>query len=72
MEIAQDRSVVVTVRASVEPLIPDRMVITLTRHPINPEGGAITETTPSIQTACRQLETWMTEFKVSADEAMYF
>ena len=62
MDIANDRSMMVTVRATVDPSVPDRIVITLTRHPINPVGEPNTETTPSVLAACRQLEKWLSEF----------
>lgn len=63
----EDRSVLVTIRAVIEPLVPDRMVITLTRYMINPDGETETETTSSIDTACRHMERWLTNFAESAD-----
>lgn len=71
VEMSQDRSVMVTIRATVDPLVPDRVVVTLTRHPINPAGEPEAETTSSIQRACRQLERWLTEFAASEDNGTY-
>jgi hypothetical protein len=63
----QDRSVMVTIRAAIEPLVPDRIVITLTHYMINPEGETESETTSSIHTACRHLERWLTDFAESPE-----
>ncbi len=64
----QDRSLIVTIRAAVDPLIPDRMVIRLARHPINPRGETESETTTSIRVASRRLELWLTDFGRSDHE----
>lgn len=71
VEMSQDRSVMVTIRATVDPLVPDRMVLTLTRHPINPAGEPESETTSSRLRACRQLEMWLAEFAASAESGTY-
>lgn len=61
----------VTIRATVDPLVPDRMVIALTKHPINPAGEPESETTSSRPGACRQLEIWLAEFAASAESGTY-
>lgn len=61
----------VTIRAIVDPLVPDRMVITLTRHPINPVGEPESEATSSRLGACRQLEMWLAEFAASSESGTY-
>ena len=68
MEVSQDRSVIVTVRAAIDPLVPDRMVISLSRHFINPGGEEATETTSSIPAACGVLDTWLSEFRRASDD----
>jgi hypothetical protein len=53
----------VTVRAGIDPLVPDRMVIKLNRHLIEPPGEEETETTTSISAACIVLDRWLSEFQ---------
>ena len=71
MEMTHDRSVMVTIKATVDPSVPDRMVITLTRHPINPTGEPNSETTPSVSAACRHVERWLSDFAAPTQDEMY-
>lgn len=68
MEVAQSRSLMVTIRASVDPIVPERIVITLTQHPINPAGESETETTSSITGASHRVTRWLSEFAESSED----
>jgi hypothetical protein len=67
VEKRQDRVVLVTIRATIDPVIPDRMVITMTRHLIKPGGEPTSESASSVLGACGTLDQWLTEFAASAD-----
>lgn len=69
VERRPDRVVLVTIRATINPLVPDRMLITMTRHWINPAGAPKSESTSSVMIACGVLDRWLTEFASSGDSS---
>jgi hypothetical protein len=68
VEVGQDRAVLITVRAAVEPLVTDRVIIRLTRFSIHPSTDPSIETTASVHEACRLIEQWLNELMGATDE----
>jgi hypothetical protein len=67
MKTVQDRVLLVMLRASVDPLVPDRILITLTKHRVHPADEPESRSTSSVGAASRLVEQWLTEFSAPTD-----